>query len=590
MKEEFAAKIRHRCLQDVIHTARYGWVLYLAAIVLAMVSGAAGDAPGLFAGMSVGFGILILWRYHYYHLPVDKRTSRQFLLRIILASSLWGLFTAYSVANCSELPFISVLFFGTLLVIGVGGLLLYVPVFPFYLGYMAGYAATFSIFLLVLGGVGRFWYIVLGNLAVQAGLLWVGLRQHRSHVRGVTSSFLLERRARELETAYSRLERSNQQRVLFLENLASELYTSLDGINRVSEYLRQTPLGEEQLRMVESSRRATKDLVQYLEGIAEIAAIESGKNQTVLEPVLLVRSLGGLLEELAQQALLSGRSFNYRIQPGLPEVVRSDRAHLLRLVRIMAENSLRMTDPGGTIRMMAEWREPDAQNPDGRLVMRFTDNGVDMDQSHIRALIDDAYLTQNESDALMRGVSLHFALLGRILHVLRGSFVLERLEEGGNAYELSVPLEVDSWSSPGSSGIEAGFDSLGLDEDEQPRVLLVDENVLHQRLFGKLCSAWGYSLELVNTYQQAAQWCELRRFDIVVADIGAEAVVGNGDLRALREMLDKTEPRIPLIGIGSDRNGEGQRIAAIAGLQAFVAKPYAPDTLFWTLSEQLSNI
>lgn len=589
MNAEFVAKVRHRCRRDLLSSARMGWLLYPCGFFLGYLSGMPAFNPRLYYSIGVGFTILLLLRFWFYRRSEESQHRMMgMMVRVFLASALWGILATYGAAHANDLTFPEVLHFGSLAIVGIGGLVMYTPVYAMYLMYMSGYCVTFSVGQFFWGGSDKY-AVMLSSFIVQAGLVWVGRRQHLAHSRAVVSSLLLERRARELESAYRKLELSSSHRVQFMQSLSAELHSSLDGINRVSEFLKQTPLGDEQLRLVETARRTTRDLVQYLEGVSEISALESGKAEFFQDQIYLPRTLGGLLEELSQQALLSGRSFVYRLQPGLPDVVLTDRHRLQQLVRIMAENCLRMTDAGGMIRLHAEWCENVSSSDSGHLLLRFTDTGVGMDTAQIRNLIEDAYLAQNEVESPLRGASLHFALLGRILFRMHGQFKVESLSEVGNAYEITLPLKIVMWRSQTGEELEAGFDSLGLDEDDLPRILLVDDNVLHQHLMAKLCIAWGYSLEIAASGPQALQWFELRHFDLVLIDVLMPQLDCHETLRCIRERATLQNTHIPVVGLSNDFQEEGQRASAAAGVDAFVAKPFAPDLLYRIISDYLHS-
>jgi len=265
---EFVEKIRQRSLRDLILAARMGWILYPVGVLLAYFSGLSRFSPKLFLAFLTSFSVLLVLRFlNYRKTETEPVHYKLFVAWSVTGAFLWGVVAAYGVAHAGELPYYTILLFGSLAIIGMGGLIMYVPVFAFFLAYLGSYYSAFSFVLLVTQGHSA-WPFLLGNLAVLALLVWIGHRLHMAHALALVSSLLLERRARELESAYQKLEKTNAHRIQFMQTLSSELHASLDGINRVSEFLKQTPLGDEQLRLVETARRTTRDLVQYLEGVS----------------------------------------------------------------------------------------------------------------------------------------------------------------------------------------------------------------------------------------------------------------------------------------------------------------------------------
>jgi CheY-like chemotaxis protein len=131
---------------------------------------------------------------------------------------------------------------------------------------------------------------------------------------------------------------------------------------------------------------------------------------------------------------------------------------------------------------------------------------------------------------------------------------------------LSVDQAVDM-SEPDSS-LDSG-------EDEQTRVLVVEDDEMLMKTLCMFARHEGYSAEGVTNGAAALQAVAIRRPDIVVLDLLLPVMDGYELMERLTAQLGRGRPRVIVLS-ATDRLDLAQ---ARLGAEAYIAKPFDPERL-----------
>ncbi|CAO2656101.1 Nn.00g049040.m01.CDS01 [Neocucurbitaria sp. VM-36] len=148
--------------------------------------------------------------------------------------------------------------------------------------------------------------------------------------------------------------------------------------------------------------------------------------------------------------------------------------------------------------------------------------------------------------------------------------------------EDHTPIEENDSSQP----------SLTLSGPSQPtRILIVEDNIINQRLLNKLIKKRGYDTVLANNGEEAlasisnsawntsygANHKDAPRIDVVLCDIEMPVMDGKACVQRIRQLQDQNllVPEIPVIAVTGNARGEQIERAKDCGFDAVVTKPYS---------------
>ena len=123
-------------------------------------------------------------------------------------------------------------------------------------------------------------------------------------------------------------------------------------------------------------------------------------------------------------------------------------------------------------------------------------------------------------------------------------------------------------------------------DDSRIRILLVEDNLVNQRLGVRLLERAGHYVIVASNGREAVEVCKHQKVDMVLMDVQMPEMDGFEATAAIRRGESGNGARIPIIAMTAHAL-EGDKARCLkAGMDAYIAKPIKPDDLV-ALIEQL---
>jgi CheY-like chemotaxis protein len=107
----------------------------------------------------------------------------------------------------------------------------------------------------------------------------------------------------------------------------------------------------------------------------------------------------------------------------------------------------------------------------------------------------------------------------------------------------------------------------------QLRVLLVEDNVINQKLAIGVLTKYGHQVAVAGDGQEAIQTLEQEQFDVVLMDVQMPVMDGLEATRAIREKEVETGHHVPIIAMTAHAMKGDRERCIEAGMDEYVAKP-----------------
>ena len=141
-------------------------------------------------------------------------------------------------------------------------------------------------------------------------------------------------------------EAANRAKSEFLANVSHELCTPLNGVLGIAEVLTHTPLDDRQREMVETIRTSATNLEALLTDIMDLARLESGKMDVVVEPFHLADAVRAAAATYQLQARGKGLRFVLDLGPDVQGPVAGDAGRLRQILANLISNAVKFSDRG----------------------------------------------------------------------------------------------------------------------------------------------------------------------------------------------------------------------------------------------------
>lgn len=122
------------------------------------------------------------------------------------------------------------------------------------------------------------------------------------------------------------------------------------------------------------------------------------------------------------------------------------------------------------------------------------------------------------------------------------------------------------------------------------RVLLVEDNLVNQRLALRLLEKYGFRPVVAADGHRALDLLQHTgwAFDVVLMDIQMPGMDGFQTAREIRRLEGSRDARLPIIALTAHALDRDRERCLAAGMDAYLSKPIRPDELLAAL-KQISN-
>jgi signal transduction histidine kinase len=238
----------------------------------------------------------------------------------------------------------------------------------------------------------------------------------------------------EMSTAFnemaSEIQRARGSEQAFLADISHELRTPLTSIQGFAQAIVEGEArGDAVSHVAEIIHREARRLVRMVEGLLQVARLESGALQMAREDVAPSRLLEGAVTALDVQARDAGVRFDVSSAAELPSV-RGDPDKLAQLFLNVLDNAVKHSPRGTTVQVRGE-------RDDGAVVVRVRDSGSGLPEGAQVRLFQRFYRGEN---ALRNGAGLGLAIAQAIAQAHGGSITATNVEGGGAEFAVRLPL------------------------------------------------------------------------------------------------------------------------------------------------------
>lgn len=244
----------------------------------------------------------------------------------------------------------------------------------------------------------------------------------------------LRRKIDDLEEQNRRLQEANQESSKLLGGMSHELRTPLISIVGLVELMVDGMAGElsaTQKEYLGDILTSSRQLLQLVNDLEELARVESGRLEFCPEPVDLERLVGEVRENLSTLAAKKRIRIDTRIEPRLKGVV-ADPAKLKQFLSNCLSNALKSTPNEGTVMLRL--------SPEGESFrIELEGSGVGMQTEEHERLFVDFFEIDAERTKKHHGMGPGLVLARRIVEAQGGTFGVRKTPGQGRVFFAVLP-------------------------------------------------------------------------------------------------------------------------------------------------------
>lgn len=375
-----------------------------------------------------------------------------------------------------------------------------------------------------------------------------------------------------LGNARQAAEAANEAKTRFLASVSHEIRSPLNAIYGYAQLIERGD-GQNAQHGARVIRRSAEHLSHLVEGLLDIAQVESGSMRLSRDVIRFRDFLEQLIDMLELQARAKGIGLALQCPPGvLPDFVHADQKRLRQVLINLLSNAIKFTDHG-QVTLDVQYRNELA-------TFAVIDTGIGIAPADCERIFAP-FERVGGAAAERAGAGLGLAITQALVRIMGGDVRVDSTPGAGSRFTvqlmLSRPLVPPSAPAP-AAGAVTGY--LGRERS----VLLIDDDAAHREMVRSLLEPLGFAMHLASDGETGLALAAQVQPDLVLLDISLAAESGWDIADGLRRRHGAALKIVMLSGEVPDaaRPSGDDQVS-----DRFLRKPFAFEALLDVLAEQL---
>ena len=400
---------------------------------------------------------------------------------------------------------------------------------------------------------------------------------------------MVKQRTHALEEAMKSAVHASGAKSEFLANMSHELRTPMNGMLGMIELALESPSSPEQQEQLETAQRCSFSLLSLVNDVLDLSKIESGKMALEKIDFELVGHLEDILKGHESKAREKGVLLQWNLAPSLPAEVSGDPLRLRQIVNNLVSNSIKFTEEGAIEVQVSAFKSADASK--WNVELHVIDTGTGIPRDRIGSIFEKFTQADNTISRRYGGTGLGLAITKKLVELHKGTITVESELDLGSKFSVVLEYGIKNPVVVPEEPVVAAPSA-----DPAPvldkvktvgSVLVVEDNVVNQKIVMAVLKKRGYEIELACNGEEALAKLEQRSFAVVLMDVQMPVMDGLETTRRMR--ADDRWKDIPVIAMTAHAMTGDKEKCLAAGMNAYISKPVHSAHLTATIEAYTSR-
>ncbi|HKV56564.1 MAG TPA: ATP-binding protein [Candidatus Binataceae bacterium] len=419
----------------------------------------------------------------------------------------------------------------------------------------------------------------------------------------------VEEQSQRLERAVSQAQAATNAKSEFLSAMSHEIRTPMNAILGMAELLNETVLNCDQRKYLDVIRNNGDSLLTLINGILDLARVESGRLSLEQVNFNLEELLGQVLETLKHRALEKGLELSCDLCSDVPLWLIGDPLRLRQILVNLVGNSIKFTAQGH-VRLTVE-RAIDSSSP-GAIHFSVVDSGIGIPKERLGELFSAFTQVDSSTTRHFGGTGLGLAIVKRLAELMDGRAWVESEFGRGSTFHVTAKFNLGSGADiepmqgsklPHAPGTDApsqqDFPALAqqsaiaqplIRKCERISILLTDDSPDNRMLIRAYLKNSRFAVDEATNGLIAVEKVKARSYELVLMDVQMPVMDGLEAMQLIRQWEQSNHrPRTPIIALTASALEEDVHRSLAAGADLHLSKPIKKATLLAVLNATIDE-
>ncbi|PCK09194.1 MAG: hypothetical protein COA42_05450 [Alteromonadaceae bacterium] len=399
---------------------------------------------------------------------------------------------------------------------------------------------------------------------------------------------LVELRTKSLHETMKELVKSNQVKDQFLAVINHELRTPLNGVQGALNLLNDFDLSSEQQELISAASSSLHHLVDIVESILLITETNVNALKPEKKILSLRRGFNDIIKYFRNSASSEGITFNFNVDPQVPELLMGDLAIVTRVVDSLLSNAVKFTREGEvSLSIMLDDDFDLMPSDEERVAIRISvmDTGIGIADNQRETIFKLFRQVEGNRNRRFGGLGIGLPLCHSLVSLLDGILTLDSELNRGTQVHVVLPMCMVSKSDAQLHSDESEVCSEC--EGGSRNVLIVEDNQVNVLILKKVVERCGYHALTAVNGEEALTVLDTSAVDLILMDCQMPVMDGFEATRRIRASKDSIK-NAPIIAVTANTTSIDRAECLQAGMNDYLSKPINFDVLKAKLSYWLA--
>ena len=380
----------------------------------------------------------------------------------------------------------------------------------------------------------------------------------------------IERQRQALKDALETAHQASEAKGSFLSRMSHEIRTPLNAIIGYITVAQFPQADAEKIQhCLKNSELASKHLLEIINDVLDISAIESGHFKIAQEPFRMKELLEPTLAIFSGQAQSKQITFETELTSLEDTAVIGDQLRVSQILMNLLSNAVKFTPPGGRVSL----RVQQTHTSDTKILLKFEiqDTGIGMSEEYLSRIFQPFEQESAGTARQFGGTGLGLSITQNLTHLMHGSIEVRSKLNEGSCFTVSLPFLLAEKQPQEHRSAELPKELLA-----KLRILLVEDNEMNREIAKAILTEAGLCIDTASDGAEAVQKVEEAppgTYQCIFMDLQMPVLDGYEATRRIRHLAHPDAQSLPIIAVTADVFSEDVARALACGMNDYISKP-----------------